>query len=140
MLGSIQNRNLNQIAFTGKQTYTQRTISEIRSQIAEIKREPDAVSIAAFFRPNSSSGLILGTGPIATFIGGVGFGVGKVMSSIVKLPFKMLGAAKNSLIKDTQELGTFIRSESDLVRATLEAQGHDKAAKVLTGNIKLKIE
>jgi len=140
MLGNVQNRNFNQVAFTGIRE--ERTMKEIitgfkkfkmteiidRNQnlTAQITNDSSSVKGPCIYRETPP------TGAIISFIKGCGFGTGKVLSGIAKLPWKMLEAAGKSLIKDTKELGTYIRSESNLAKATLKARGHDKAAKILT--------
>ena len=126
MLGNVQSRNFNQVAFTGNKATLMKIFIDVnKNQIAQINRNNFLVTDPYLKRISQA-------GPFICVIRGGCCGAVKVLSSIVKLPWKMLKAAGESLKSDVKELGTYIRSESQLAGTTLKVQGHDKPAKILT--------
>ncbi len=151
MLRKVQNYMSNQLAFKdGGRTIMQNYINKNKALIKKIEKNPLMVYETK-----------IPIGPVDAVLKGHTFGYLKILSSVVKLPFKMLGTAagslkedskvvssvvklpskmlngaKDSLIKDFKELRIYVKSESDLAGAALKARGRsDKIVKFWTGDI-----
>jgi len=128
MLRNVQNKPLNQVAYTGR---TMKEATVLNNKLTSYFKDSPSL-----LKGPSYNGLF-GPGAVMCFIKGATCGTLKVASIIAKLPFKML-EAPTFLAKEFKELGAYIRSESNLAKATLRAKGHDTIAKILTKDIKFK--